>query len=56
VNEPGLISSCTYDAFVPEKFERWLNFPLRGLGGDETQFSKVWSRYAYTVVELGSFT
>lgn len=26
MNEPNLISSYNYDAFVPEKFERWLNF------------------------------
>ena len=69
MNEPDLISSYNYDAFVPENFERWLNFdvspplgrpapdfPLRGLDGDEPRLSKVWSRYAYTVVEFGSFT
>ena len=26
MNEPALISSYNYDTFVPENFERWLNF------------------------------
>lgn len=64
-----LLSSYNYDAFVPEKFERWLNFdtspplgrpardfPLWDLGGNEIALSKVWSGHVYTVVEFGSFT
>ncbi len=64
-----LISSYNYDAFLPEKFERWLNFeespplgrkapdfPLWGLDGTETSLAEVWSEHAYTVVEFGSFT
>ena len=58
-----------YDEFVPEKFERWLNFeaspplgetgpdfPLWDLDGIEVWLSAVWSRHVYTVVEFGSFT
>lgn len=69
MNEPDLLSSYNYNAFVPENFERWLNFEaspplgrsapdflLWKLDGDETRLSKVWSRHAYTVVEFGSFT
>ncbi len=69
VNEPDLLSSYNYDVFVPENFERWLNFdaspplgrsapdfPLWRLDGGETRLSKIWSSHAYTVVEFGSFT
>ncbi len=63
------VAQYNYDAFVPDKFERWLNFdaspplgqpapdfPLWELDGRETRLSAVWSRFAYTVVEFGSFT
>ena len=69
MNEPDLISSYNYDAFVPENFERWLNFdaspplgqkapdfPLWELDGRETRLSVVWASHTYTIVEFGSFT
>ncbi len=69
MNGEDLLSGYNYDAFVPEKFERWLNFdaspplgkkapdfPLWGLDGTETSLSAPWSEHAYTVVEFGSFT
>ena len=65
----SLPSRYNYDAFVPEKFEPWLNFenspplgqkapdfPLWELEGGETKLSAVWSAHVYTIVEFGSFT
>lgn len=64
-----LLSRYNYDAFVPEKFEPWMNFdhspalgatapdfPLWSLDGRETRLSALWSQHAYLVVEFGSFT
>lgn len=58
-----------YDAFVPEKFERWMrfaespvlgqpapDFPLWTLEGKETRLSEIVSGHTYTIVEFGSFT
>lgn len=69
MTDAALVAEYNYDAFVPGKFERWLNFdaspplgqpapdfPLWDLDGRETRLSVVWSRFAYTVVEFGSFT
>ncbi len=69
MTDADLVAQYNYDAFVPDKFERWLNFeaspplgqpapdfPLWELDGRETRLSAVWSRFAYTVVEFGSFT
>ncbi len=69
MTDADLMAQYNYDAFVPDKFERWLNFdaspplgqpapdfPLWDLDGRETRLSTVWSRFAYTVVEFGSFT
>ncbi|MDP9310523.1 MAG: hypothetical protein M3R24_06480 [Chloroflexota bacterium] len=69
MTDADLVAQYNYDAFVPDKFERWLNFdaspplgqpapdfPLWDLDGRETRLSTVWSRFAYTVVEFGSFT
>ncbi len=69
MTDADLVAQYNYDAFVPDKFERWLNFdaspplgqpapdfPLWELDGCETRLSTVWSRFAYTVVEFGSFT
>ncbi len=69
MTDAELVAQYNYDAFVPDKFERWLNFeaspplgqpapdfPLWELDGRETRLSAVWSRFAYTVVEFGSFT
>jgi hypothetical protein len=67
--ERDLVDRYNYDAFVPAKFEPWLNFagspplgepapdfPLWPLGGGETRLSAIWTRYAFTVVEFGSFS
>ena len=64
-----LLTRYNYDAFIPEKFEPWLNFqasPLLGqpapdfslthLDKTPTRLSEIWSAYTYTVVEFGSFT
>jgi len=64
-----LLSRYNYDEFVPAKFEPWMrfdqspalgklapDFALWALDGAETRLSEVWSRYAYTIVEFGSFT
>ncbi len=68
-NGNDLLALYNYDSFVPEKFERWMNFdaspplgrpapdfPLWQLGGTQTSLSSVWSRHMYTVLEFGSFT
>ena len=67
--ESDLLARYNYDAFVPAKFEPWLNFagspalgeiapdsPLWPLEGGETRLSAIWTRHAYTVVEFDSFT
>ena len=64
-----LLTLYNYDEFVPEKFERWMNFdtspalgkkapdfPLWYLDGSETRLSDVWGKHILTVVEFGSFT
>jgi hypothetical protein len=69
VSNDDLLSKYNYDEFIPEKFERWLNFeaspplgqpapdfPLWQLDGRETSLSAIWSAHTYTVVEFGSFT
>ena len=69
MDDSDLISRYNYDEFVPSKFQPWMrfdaspplgqpapDFPLWALEGTETRLSEVWSRYAYTVVEFGSFT
>jgi hypothetical protein len=58
-----------YDEFVPEKFERWIwfdespelgkslqDFPLMTLDRAQTSLRTETNKYAYTVVEFGSFT
>ena len=69
MDDSDLVSRYNYDEFVPSKFQPWMrfdaspplgqpapDFPLWTLEGSETRLSEVWSRYAYTVVEFGSFT
>jgi hypothetical protein len=69
VNEAELLSRYNYDAFVPEKFEPWMNFgqspqlgksgpdfPLWTLDGVESSLGQVLQQHAYTIVEFGSFT
>lgn len=64
-----LLTQYNYDAFVPEKFSRWMNFeasppigqvapdfPLWRLDGRETSLQEIWSEHLLTVVEFGSFT
>lgn len=58
-----------YDEFVPEKFERWMrfdespalgkllqDFPLWTLERVRTNLLMETKKYAYSVVEFGSFT
>ncbi len=65
----SLVAPYNYDRFVPANFEPWMNFekspplgqpapdfPLWDLYARETRLSAVWSQYAYTIVEFGSFT
>jgi hypothetical protein len=69
MSKEELVNQYNYDTFVPETFERWLNFdaspplgqpapdfPLWNLDGTPTRLSEVWSRHTYTIVEFGSFT
>lgn len=64
-----LVTRYNYDAFVPEKFEPWLNFahspdlgkaapdfPLWDQDGQETRLKAILGQYLYTIVEFGSFT
>jgi hypothetical protein len=64
-----LLALYNYDQFVPEKFERWMNFesspvlgqrapdfPLWHLDGSATRLSAVWDENRLTIVEFGSFT
>ncbi len=63
------IDLYNYDEFVPEKYERWMNFeaspplgrrspdfPLWHLDATQTTLSAVLNRSLLTVVEFGSFT
>jgi hypothetical protein len=69
MTESNLIDHYNYDEFIPEKFERWMNFssspplgqaapdfPLWDLDGTQTSLSQVISQSMFTVVEFGSFT
>lgn len=64
-----IIDLYNYDEFVTEKFERWmrfedsppvgkqvLDFPLWNLDQTSTSLKTEINRYAYTIVEFGSFT
>jgi hypothetical protein len=66
IHQPDIYN---YDEFIPEKFERWLNFaaspplgkqtpdfPLWDLNGAPTTLSQVIRQALFTVVEFGSFT
>jgi hypothetical protein len=63
------IDLYNYDEFVPEKFERWMrfedsppvgkpvsDFPLWNLDRSPTSLKTEINKYAYTIVEFGSFT
>ncbi len=69
MGQDELLARYNYDAFIPTKFEPWMNFAaspplgqtapdfaLWALDGEETRLGAVWSRHAYTIVEFGSFT
>lgn len=69
MSNEALITRYNYDAFVPEKFEPWMNFdnspplgktapdfPLWALDGSETSLRAQWSQHSYLVIEFGSFT
>lgn len=68
--DDDIVTRYNYDEFVPEKFEKWLNFegspplgqpapdfPLMRLAdGATVHLSDIWSDHVYTIVEFGSFT
>ena len=69
MTDETLLTHYNYEAFVPEKFSRWMNFdasppvgspapdfPLWHLDEQETRLSTIWSGHAFTVIEFGSFT
>jgi hypothetical protein len=69
MSDPDLVARYNYDAFVPAKFQPWLNFaaspplgqpapdfPLWSLDGGEMRLSAIWSRASFVIVEFGSFT
>lgn len=69
MNDTSPIDLYNYDEFVPEKFERWLNFaaspplgqrapdfPLWHLDGIQTTLHEILNQFLFTVVEFGSFT
>ncbi len=65
-----LLRRYNYDAFVPEKFEPWMqfdqspplgekapSFPLWQLADqNQTDLAELWKQQSYLVVEFGSFT
>ncbi|MBI1299271.1 hypothetical protein GC175_30435 [bacterium] len=64
-----LVTRYNYDAFVPDKFEPWMNFanspvlgqsrpdfPLWTLDEAETSLATICAENLYTIVEFGSFT
>ena len=65
----NILELYNYDEFVPEKFERWLNFAsspplgkrtedftLLHLDGISIRLSEVFNNSLFTMVEFGSFT
>jgi len=69
MEQDEMVSQYNYDAFVPEKFTRWMNFeasppigkpasdyPLWHLDERESRLSNIWSKNLLTVFEFGSFT
>lgn len=69
MEESNITQLYNYDAFVPEKFERWMNFtaspplgkavpdfPLWYLDTIPTTLLHVLTQSMLTVVEFGSFT
>ncbi len=69
MDEIDLLAQYNYDVFVPEKFQRWMNFaaspplgqlapdfPLWDLQSRETRLRAIWSQHTYTIVEFGSIT
>lgn len=69
-SDSDLLKRYNYDSFIPENFEKWLNFagspplgqpapdfPLWQLEGQQqTSLNTIWVAHTYTVVEFGSFT
>lgn len=64
-----MIDLYNYDEFIPEKFERWMNFesspPLGNnvpnfqlwtINEEPTSLSEILNMSLFTVVEFGSFT
>jgi hypothetical protein len=69
MTDRGLIKAYNYDSFVPEKYERWLNFDsslplgkiipdftLWDLHKEETTLLTEVNRHPLTFIEFGSFT
>jgi hypothetical protein len=69
MTDSSIVDLYNYDEFVPEKYERWMNFEaspplgrrsldfsLWHLDGALTTLSEVLNRSLLTVVEFGSFT
>jgi len=69
MTDPQLINDYNYDEFIPEKFERWLNFASSLPLGVKTPDFDLWrmdksqtsllqeiQNYKFTFVEFGSFT
>jgi len=63
------LTRYNYDSFIPEKFERWINFdsspktgtiapdfPLWRLDETETSLADILKQHTYTIIEFGSFT
>lgn len=69
MTDKKLIEAYNYDSFVPEKYERWLNFGsslplgksipdfnLWGLDEVQTTLQAEVNRHPLTFIEFGSFT
>jgi hypothetical protein len=69
MTDRGLIKAYNYDSFVPEKYERWLNFEaslplgktvpdfmLWDLNEEQTTLLTEVNQHPLTFIEFGSFT
>lgn len=69
MTDQNLTTAYNYNTFVPEKFERWMNFSASFLLGDKVPDFPLWrldetqtslldelSQNRLTFVEFGSFT
>lgn len=64
-----ILTRYNYDCFVPEKYERWLNFDASPMVGETAPDFPLWhldrapvslhellALHQYTMIEFGSFT